>query len=114
MNWINIKDKLPEKGEYVLIKAEYCKYPYCVGLYNGINWISADDKTKILNVQNWCSLLVFESKKTKEELIEWVHCIYLQNLSGREDFKEAFEYGIKSAIDEMVELQLIDIKNNNK
>lgn len=107
MNWIDVSEKLPKKGEYVLIKTEYCKYPYCIGFYNGVNWICTDDKTNILNVNYWCYLQIFESENTKNDLIEWVYTMYLQNLSGRENFDESFKYGIESTINELIELQII-------
>ena len=56
MNWINIKEKLPNNGEYVLLETPHCKYPCCVGFYSGVDWISADDKTKVMNVNYWCKI----------------------------------------------------------
>lgn len=41
--------------------------------------------------------------RTKEEFIEYVSTMELQNLSGREDFQEAFEIGIAAAYDQIVE-----------
>jgi len=53
MEWIDAKEQLPNKGEYFLIETPYCKYPCCVGFFNGVNWRNADDKDKVMNVNYW-------------------------------------------------------------
>jgi|AntAceMinimDraft_17_1070374.scaffolds.fasta_scaffold699068_1 hypothetical protein len=47
--------------------------------------------------------------KNEKELIEWVYDMHLQNLSGREDFLEAFKQGIESTIEELKELKFLNL-----
>ena len=39
----------------------------------------------------------------KEGLIDYAYTLNLQNLSGREDFEEAFRLGIMTGVDELIE-----------
>lgn len=43
-------------------------------------------------------------KKTKEELIEWIETMNLQNTNGRETPEEMFRLGVEAAIEELTEL----------
>jgi hypothetical protein len=54
--WHSVNDAMPKRNEYVLIETRFCRYPACVGYYNGVDWISADDKTKIMNTINWAEI----------------------------------------------------------
>ena len=47
--------------------------------------------------------------KNEKELIEWVYDMHLQNLSGREDFTEAFKNGIEATIEELKELKFLNL-----
>ena len=47
--------------------------------------------------------------KNEKELIEWVYDMHLQNLSGREDFVDAFKQGIEATIDELKELKFLNL-----
>ena len=53
MKWHSVSKLLPKKGEYVLVKTPYCRYPATVSFYNGVEWRSAEDKGVILNVEEW-------------------------------------------------------------
>jgi hypothetical protein len=46
--------------------------------------------------------------KNEKELIEWVYDMHLQNLSGREDFVDAFKKGIEATIEELKELKFLN------
>lgn len=52
-----------------------------------------------------------EMKKfeTKEELVEWVEIMHLQNTNGRETEDEMFRLGIEAAIEELTEFNLFSI-----
>lgn len=52
--------------------------------------------------------------RSREEFIEYVSTMELQNLSGREDFQEAFEIGIGAAYDEFVENEKITLPKSPK
>jgi hypothetical protein len=43
---------------------------------------------------------------SRDEFIEYVETLHLQNLSGREDFHKAFQLGIGAAFDEIKQLEL--------
>lgn len=43
------------------------------------------------------------TEQEKKQLIEDAYCLNLQNLSGREDFEEAFKLGIETGVDETLE-----------
>ena len=47
--------------------------------------------------------------ETKEELIEWIETIHLQNTNGRETEDEMFRLGIEAAIEELTEFNLFSI-----
>jgi len=47
--------------------------------------------------------------ETKEELVEWIETMHLQNTNGRETNDEMFRLGIESAIEELTELNLFSI-----
>jgi hypothetical protein len=46
---------------------------------------------------------------SRDEFIEYVETLHLQNLSGREDFHKAFQLGIGAAFDEIEELGLFAV-----
>ncbi|MDR9420023.1 hypothetical protein [Gracilimonas sp.] len=46
---------------------------------------------------------------TKEELVEWIETMHLQNTNGRETKKEMFRLGIEAAIEELTEFNLFSI-----
>jgi hypothetical protein len=51
-----------------------------------------------------------ESKfETKEELVEWIETMHLQNTNGRETEEEMFRLGIEAAIQELTEFNLFSI-----
>ena len=52
--------------------------------------------------------------ETKEELVEWIETMHLQNTNGRENEDELFRLGIEAAIEELTELNLISIPFVNK
>lgn len=54
--WENVKNKMPNQNEYVLVHTPFCKYKCAVAFWNGVDWRSADDKTEVLNVKNWMKL----------------------------------------------------------
>jgi hypothetical protein len=56
ITWYHKDTVMPDLHEYVIIETKYCKYKRCVGFYNGVNWISADDKNKIQNVEYWSKI----------------------------------------------------------
>lgn len=47
--------------------------------------------------------------ETKEELVEWIETMHLQNTNGRETLDEMFRLGIESAIEELIEFNLFSI-----
>ena len=51
--WLDFDVCKPERNKYVLAKTPNCKYPCIVAFWNGVDWIEASGKTKILNVQLW-------------------------------------------------------------
>lgn len=56
ITWHHVDSVMPKRNEYVLIETRFCKYPACVGYHNGLNWISADDKTVIQNTIHWARI----------------------------------------------------------
>ncbi len=58
-----------------------------------------------------CKLNEAEMKKfeTKEELVEWIETMHLQNTNGRETEDEMFRLGIEAAIEELTEFNLFSI-----
>ena len=49
--------------------------------------------------------------KVKEEWVEYINTMHLQNNTEKEDFDKAFRFGIESAVEEMMEfakLKVID------
>ena len=51
--------------------------------------------------------------ETKEELVEWIETMHLQNTNGREKEDEMFRLGIETAIEELTELNLLSVKVDN-
>lgn len=47
--------------------------------------------------------------ETKEDLVNWIETMHLQNTSGRETDEEMFRLGIEAAIEELVDLKLLPI-----
>lgn len=47
--------------------------------------------------------------ETKEDLVNWIETMHLQNTSGRETEEEMFRLGIEAAIEELVDLKLLPI-----
>jgi len=47
--------------------------------------------------------------ESKEDLVEWVETMHLQNTNGRESNNEMFRLGIKAAIEELIELNLFSL-----
>ena len=47
--------------------------------------------------------------ETKEELVEWIETMHLQNTNGRETEEEMFRLGIEAAIQELTEFNLFSI-----
>lgn len=64
MEWVNVKEGLPEKDLHVLIFTPYCKPKYTVGYYNGSIWeqrvFNFDNKINykciVMNVELWMPL----------------------------------------------------------
>lgn len=56
INFISANDELPETNKAVLVRTPFTKYQYCIGYWNGTNWIDTTDKTIIENVGLWRSL----------------------------------------------------------
>jgi hypothetical protein len=56
MNWVSVKDILPNKREYILIKTECCKYPAIVGYYDGVNFKTACCKSLVVNAEYWVKI----------------------------------------------------------
>ena len=54
--WENVKNKMPNRNEYVLVHTPFCKYKCAVAFWNGVDWRSADDKTAVWNINNWMKL----------------------------------------------------------
>jgi hypothetical protein len=44
--------------------------------------------------------------KTKEELVDWIETMHLQNTNGRETELEMFRLGIEATIEEITDLGL--------
>ena len=59
-----------------------------------------DAKTEILNLFNVSQQREPLNDLEKKQFIEDVYWLNLQNLSGREDFEEAFKLGIETGINE--------------
>lgn len=55
---------------------------------------------------NGIEMIKFE---TKEELVEWIEIMHLQNTNGRETPDEMFKLGIEAAIEELTEFNLFYI-----
>ena len=47
--------------------------------------------------------------ETKEELVEWIETMHLQNTNGRETKEEMFRLGIEATIEELTEFNLFSI-----
>ncbi|MFC0605877.1 hypothetical protein [Winogradskyella pulchriflava] len=47
--------------------------------------------------------------ETKEELVEWIETMHLQNTNGRETGLEMFKLGIEATIEELTEFNLFSI-----
>jgi rubrerythrin len=47
--------------------------------------------------------------ETKEELVEWIETMHLQNTNGRETGEEMFRLGIEATIEELTECNLLSI-----
>ena len=45
----------------------------------------------------------------KEDLVEWIETMHLQNTNGRETGEEMFRLGIEAAIEELPEFNLLSI-----
>lgn len=56
IEWHHVDNAMPEPNEYVLIETRSCRYPACVGFFNGVNWISLDEKTEISNIIHWATI----------------------------------------------------------
>lgn len=41
--------------------------------------------------------------KSKEELVDWIYTIHLQNTNGRETHEEMFKLGIEACLEELEE-----------
>jgi hypothetical protein len=52
--------------------------------------------------------------ETKEELVEWIETMHLQNTNGRETEEEMFRLGIEAAIEELIEFNLLGLHNVSK
>ena len=48
--------------------------------------------------------------ETKEQLVEWIEAMHLQNVNGRENEEEMFRLGIEAAIEELTDLKLLSVK----
>jgi hypothetical protein len=46
-------ERITELNKIVLVRTPFCKYQYCIGYWNGTNWIDTTDKTIIENVVLW-------------------------------------------------------------
>ena len=55
---------------------------------------------------NEIEMIKFE---TKQELIDWIEIMHLQNTNGRETPDEMFKLGIEAAIEELTEFNLFSI-----
>jgi len=73
---------------------------------------------KLIRNNNFYNGLGMESKlngiemkkfETKEELVEWIETMHLQNTNGRETEEEMFRLGIEAAIQELTEFNLFAI-----
>lgn len=53
MIWVNIDNTLPKIGECILVETKHCKYNFQTAIYNGLNFLSTDDKTIIKNIEYW-------------------------------------------------------------
>ena len=47
--------------------------------------------------------------ETKEELVEWIEIMHLQNTNGRETEEEMFKLGIEATLEELAEFNLFSI-----
>jgi hypothetical protein len=78
---------------------------------------SENNEAKITNVELWAKGWKEEMKQAltltdvgcsmpdleKEKLIDDAYCLNLQNLSGREDFEEAFRIGVETGVNDTIE-----------
>lgn len=53
IEWMDSERIMPIRHSYVLVETPHCKYPFSVAFYDGISWLDADSKTRIMNVQFW-------------------------------------------------------------
>lgn len=53
--WNNVDNLMPLRHKFVLVETPYCRYPFTVAFYNGVDWVAADD-VKTLNVQLWVDI----------------------------------------------------------
>jgi len=47
--------------------------------------------------------------ETKEDLVEWIETMHLQNTNGRENPNQMFRLGVEAAIEELIELNLLSM-----
>ena len=55
---------------------------------------------------NVIDMMKFE---TKEECVEWIETMHLQNTNGRETGEEMFRLGVEASIEELTEFKLFSI-----
>tara|TARA_R110000744_G_C18955349_1_gene516195 strand:- start:98 stop:421 length:324 start_codon:yes stop_codon:yes gene_type:complete len=60
-----------------------------------------------LGMESKLNVIEMRKFKTKEELVEWIETMHLQNTNGRETKKEMFRLGIEAAIEELTEFNLL-------
>jgi hypothetical protein len=53
ITWLKVTDGIPKQYMAVIVRTPYCKYPACIGFHNGLEWIDADLKTTIENVEHY-------------------------------------------------------------
>jgi len=60
IEWIDIKERTPNRGQYVLVQTKYCKYPATVAIWSG-SWFNSVDNIKIENTENvyWAEISNF-------------------------------------------------------
>lgn len=56
IKWNHVNDLMPEHHKYVLVETPYCKYFFATAYWSSVAWISADDRTEILNVEYWTEI----------------------------------------------------------
>lgn len=55
--WVELANKSPKKGQYVLVDTKYCKFPAQTALWTGLKFISTDrDRSDIHNVVYWAEI----------------------------------------------------------